>query len=224
MLLDADETIFDFKKSEKVSLMKALEMFSVPYTDADIQVYSGINLRFWKELEKGTVTREKLKVQRFEEFFKYMGVECDSEKFAAVYLNNLSQCSHLIDGAAKFVKKLHKHCKIYIATNGIAKTQKGRMERSSIKDDIDGMFISEEINFSKPDKRYFDFIFERLEIKDKSRVVIIGDSLTSDMQGGKNAGITTCHFSRDEKVSDSDLVDYSLNSYDDFWDILFDKQ
>lgn len=223
VLLDADETIFDFKKAEAYALQKMLERFSVPCDDDKIRLYSSINLKLWKALERSEVTRERLQSIRFEQFFEQIGVN-DIDPLLAndCYLTNLSDATILIDGAEEFVKELHKYCRIYMATNGLTKAQTGRFSKSAISEYIDGAFISEQIGYTKPDKEYFEFIFKQLNVCDKSRVVIIGDSLTSDMQGGRNAGITTCLYSRSGEHIDSHLCDYQIRCFSDFFDILFE--
>ncbi len=222
VLVDADETIFDFKKAEAHSFRQMLEQFSVEYTDERLALYSGINLRMWKALERGEVTRERLKTLRFEIFFSEIGVQdIDCVAVNDCYLTNLSNSAFLLDGAKEFVQKLSNYCRIYIATNGLTKAQTGRFAKSEVKDYIDGMFISELIGYSKPDKEYFDYIFNELEITDKSRVIMVGDSLTSDMQGGKNAGITTCLYNPGGECVDSCLCDYEITRFDEFFDILF---
>ncbi len=224
VLLDADETIFDFKRAEDHSLRLLLKSYDITPTDELVLQYSAINLALWKALERGEVTREKLKVERFEQFFTQIGrSDIDYAQANDRYLTNLSNSTFLIDNAEQFVRELHKYCKIYLATNGLTKAQTGRFSQSAIKDDFDGAFISEQIGFAKPDKAYFDYIFDTLKITDKSRVIIVGDSLTSDMLGGKNAGITTCLFNRSGSCVDSDLCDYQIDNFDDFFDILFEK-
>lgn len=222
VLLDADETIYDFKRAEAYALEKTLEYYGVEFTAQILSRYSEINLLMWKALERGEVSREELQPKRFEMFFSEIGIfDIDFKAVNDYYLYNLSQTSFMIDGATEFVKELHKYCKIYIATNGLSVAQNGRLKNSPIKNDVDGMFISEEIGFAKPDKAYYDFIFKKLDIRDKSRVIMLGDSLTSDMQGGKNAGITTCLFSRSGEFGESDLYDYAICEYNKFFDILF---
>ncbi len=224
VLLDADETIFDFKKAEAHSFKLMLEKFNVEYTDERLARYSAINLSLWKALERGEVTRERLKTLRFEQFFDEIGVkDIDVVAVNDCYLTNLSNSTFLIEGAKEFVKDLSKYCEIYLATNGLTKAQTGRFSQSAIKDYIDGVFISEQIGFAKPDKAYFDFIFKEIGVKDKSRVIIVGDSLTSDMQGGKNVGITTCLYNPNSDIADYDLCDYQIKEYDAFFDILFSK-
>ncbi len=224
VLLDADETIFDFQKAEAYSLKLMLESFSIGYTDERLALYSDINLQMWKALERGEVTREKLKTLRFEKFFSEIGVsDIDCVEVNDRYLTNLSNSTFMIDGAPQFVRELHTYCKIYLATNGLTKAQTGRFSKSEVKDCIDGVFISEQIGFAKPDKAYFDFIFDSINVTDKSRVIMLGDSLTSDMQGGRNAGITTCRYNRDGEIVNSDLCDYQITQYDEFFDILFSE-
>ena len=222
ILLDADETIFDFKRAEAHSFKQMLESFNVEYTDERLALYSEINLKMWKALERGEITRERLKTLRFEKFFELIGVSgIDCVAVNDSYLTNLSNSTFMIEGAVEFVKELSKYCKIYLATNGLTKAQTGRFEKSAVRDYIDSMFISEEIGYAKPDKAYFDYIFNALNITDKSRVIIVGDSLTSDMQGGKNAGVTTCLYSRNGGMVQSELCDYQIKDYNEFFDILF---
>lgn len=220
VLLDADETIFDFKLAERTALTMTAKEFGIEPTYDDVTVYSSINERLWKELELNTVTRDQLKSLRFMRWFEYLGVEADPTLFNERYANNLATAGFLFDDAEEFVKKLSALCDIYIVTNGLSKSQNGRMSRCSIKDHIKKMYVSEEIGFAKPDKQYFDFIFSDLDIKDKSKVIILGDSLSSDMQGGRNAGITTCRYVRSGEFMHSDLCDHEITEYSEFFDIL----
>lgn len=223
VLLDADETVFDFKRAEAHSFKLMLESFGVEYSDERLALYSAINLSMWKALEKGEVSRERLKTLRFERFFSEIGVEgIDCVAVNDSYLTNLSNSTFMLPGAPEFVKELSDYCKIYLATNGLTKAQTGRFSQSAIKDYIDGVFISEQIGYAKPDKAYFDYIFNELGITDTSRIIMLGDSLTSDMQGGKNAGITTCRYSANGEIVDSDLCDYQISDYNQFFNILFD--
>lgn len=223
VLLDADETVFDFKKAEAHSLKGVMEHFGVEFNDDRLKLYSEINLSLWKQLEKKEVTRDRLKTLRFERFFSAIGVEgLDYDEINLRYLNNLSNSTFLLDGAKEFVEELHKYAKIYIATNGLTIAQTGRLSQSAIRDYVDGMFISEQIGYAKPDKAYFDYILDSIGCTDKSRVIILGDSLTSDMLGGRNAGITTCLYNSSGTIVESDLCDYQITDYGEFFDILFE--
>ncbi|MBQ3284380.1 MAG: YjjG family noncanonical pyrimidine nucleotidase [Ruminococcus sp.] len=223
VLLDADETVYDFKRAEKTAVSLTLHQFGVDPTDEVTALYSDINLSCWKMLERGELDREELKSYRFQKLFERIGAQpVDYTAVNATYESNLSHQAFLLDGALDFVKKLHQYCKIYMATNGLTIPQTGRFNRAAFKPYVDGIYISEQIGVSKPDKAYFDYIFCDLNITDKSRVIMVGDSLTSDMLGGRNAGLTTCRYLNGAEPSHSDLCDYEIQTYDEFFDILFD--
>ena len=222
VLLDADETVYDFKLAEKTAVSLTLERFGVTPADDVVARYSAINLSCWKALERGELSREDLKPTRFRMLFEQFGARpVDYGAVNDTYENNLSYQVFLLDGALEFVKKLHEHCKIYLATNGLTIPQTGRYSRSAVKPYVDGVYISEQIGASKPDKAYFDYIFRDLGITDRSRVIMLGDSLTSDMLGGRNAGVMTCHYLNGAAPSHSPLCDYEIATYDEFFDILF---
>lgn len=222
VLLDADETVYDFKLAEKTAVSHTLERFGVTPTDEVVTRYSAINLSCWKALERGELSREDLKPTRFQMLFEQLGAQpVDFHAVNDTYEHNLSHQAFLLDGALEFVKELHEHCGIYLATNGLTIPQTGRFNRAAVKPYVDGIYISEQIGASKPDKAYFDYIFRDLGITDKSRVIMLGDSLTSDMRGGRNAGITTCHYLNGEAPSHSPLCDYEIAAYDEFFPILF---
>lgn len=220
VLIDADDTIFDFKKAEYHAFKKTLNAFGKDCTDDEVRLYSEINLKNWKDLEKGLINRETLKTQRFEEWFSLMGYSLDAQAFNAMYAPSLGEFSFLINGAEEFLKKLSTICDVYIVTNGLTVTQTKRFNQSCIKSYIRKIYISESIGYSKPDKNFFEFCINDIGEYDKSKYIIMGDSLTSDMQGGRNAGIKTCRFCVDGKVTGSKLCDFEITEYKEFFDIL----
>lgn len=218
VLIDADETLLDFTKSQEEALKNTLRINGYPWSREINEIYSDENLKLWKKFERGEVTRARLKIERFENFFRILGIEgADIEKINRDYVDCLSACGFINDGALELCKTLCGACGLYIATNGLRKAQEGRLERSGLKPYIDGMFISDVVGFQKPSKEYFDFIFSTLGITDKSKVIILGDSLTSDMQGGRNAGITTCLFDPLDQVAlPHPLCDCKIRNLTDF--------
>ena len=223
VLLDADETVYDFQLAEKTAVSRTLAHFGVEPTDEVVSLYSACNLWCWKALERGELAREALKSQRFAMLFEKLGREpVDFSAVNDMYLENLALCGFMLPGATEFVKKLHEEydVKIYLATNGLTVPQTGRYVRSGIDRYVDGIYISEQIGASKPTKEYFDHIFADLGVTDKSRVIILGDSLTSDMQGGRNAGITTCRYLREGEPDGDPRCDYEITSYDQFFDLI----
>lgn len=221
VLLDADGTIFDFVGAEHDAILQTAKNFGFIPSDEDIEVYSKINLSFWKELEKGLVSKKELTVLRFIKWFEFLGINVDPVMFDYKYQDNLTLQGRVYPDTIDFLRKLSDICNIYVVTNGLSNCQRGRMENSSVKAYIKGMYISGDIGYEKPDVRFFDYVFSDLNIQNKDEVIIIGDSITSDMQGGKNAGITTCLYSRNKSLSSNTLCDYIITDYNQLFDIIF---
>lgn len=194
LLFDADETLLDFPAAEKASLKKVCEKFGIAYSEEIRKTFSDINLALWKQLEKGLITRDLIKSRRFEQFADTLGISADPKEMAPFYVSNLAECAFLLDGADALCKKLSLDYDLYIVTNGIASVQKKRLAKSGLLPYFKSVFISEEVGSQKPEKKFFDYIFESIPEKNKSKTIIIGDSMSSDILGGINAGIDTCFF------------------------------
>lgn len=221
LLFDADETLFDFKKALCVSLSKALESFGLECDNKTIETYDEINEKYWRLYEHGKITREQLRIDRCEEFFKTIGVDCDPKKFDDRYLENLGRCPYLLNGADKLCAELSKRYKMAIVTNGIAEMQKKRIKYSPIKEYFEHVFISEEAGFQKPDKRFFDYALCFYPDFKREEILIIGDSLTADIKGGNNAGIATCWLNRSgKKAYGYYKIDYEARSYEELKKLL----
>ena len=200
VLLDLDDTLLDFKKSEANAISKTLEKMGVPVTPALIARYSEINEMMWKKLERGERTRDQILTERFEYLYNEIGLDIDALKTWKVYENILSHGHYFTDGAPELLEALYKKYDLYLVSNGTASVQKGRLESSGIEKYFKGIFISQNIGFNKPDKRFFDNVAKSIPCFDPSLAVIIGDSMTSDIQGGINAGIRTIWFNANGKT------------------------
>lgn len=190
LLFDADDTLLDFHKDEKEALIKALTHFNVPATEENIKIYSEINQGMWRQLEKGELTKPELKRTRFKKFFDAIGFQCDEEPLAVneYYLSLLGEGGNTLEGAVQTVKLLkEKGFELHIITNGVAATQAKRLKRSGLLPYVNEVFVSETIGYQKPRKEYFDAVLEKIEEKDKKKILVIGDSLTSDIKGAMNA-------------------------------------
>ena len=161
---------------------------------------SRINDGLWKALERKEVTKEELKIKRFELFLKENSLDADFASMAKLYTENLSRQPFVMEGAKELLLSLQNDFEIYIITNGIAFVQRGRMGASSINNLFKKLYISEEMGFEKPDIRYFERVFDDIENFDPKRALIIGDSLSSDIKGAVNCGIDSCYFSPSGKL------------------------
>ncbi|MGE7835300.1 YjjG family noncanonical pyrimidine nucleotidase [Viridibacillus arvi] len=194
ILFDVDDTLFDFSKSEKNALHKTFVEFGLPTGLADYEAtYKEISMMLWRDLEQGLITLPKLGVERFKRLFHTHELEIHADKFSSVYLGYLGKEIHPIQGAVEVCDNL-SGCRLSIITNGFKDVQISRIGGSPLSNTFEHIFISEEIGFQKPEKGIFDYAFSKLQITDKEKVLIVGDSLTSDIQGGINYGIDTCWF------------------------------
>ena len=198
LLFDVDRTLLDFNKSEKIALKKTLEDFGFFYNEQIRDRYAAINHYYWGEFEKGTMEKQKILTARFEDLFREFGFLGDSVEFDRYYRNELSKIAELIDGADKLLIRLRqKGYQIYYVTNGTREVQWPRLKKSGLEKLADGIFISEEIGFQKPEKAYFEIVFSKIPDFKLEDAVIIGDSLTSDILGGINMGIDTVWYNPD---------------------------
>ncbi len=192
LLFDLDSTLWDFHSAENYALTKLLEKQGVDDVDAYIDVYVPMNRAMWRSLEKDEITREELVETRFAKLFDHFGFEKDGKELAAEYEAILSTQGQTIDGAEEMLHTLsNAGYELYAATNGITTIQKGRLEHSSVTKYFKKVFISEELKVAKPSPLFFERVAKDIPDFDKETAVMIGDSLTADIQGGINAGIDT---------------------------------
>lgn len=219
LLLDLDETLFDFSKSEKFAIDKLMEKYNIPVTEENRRLYSKINDEKWKKLERGELTRPQLFRERFDDFLKKTGVTADTDEANLSYMQFLSQASFILDGALETCKKLSGNYSLYLVTNGTKIVQNGRLSGSPIMKYIKDVFISEEIGFNKPQKEYFDYVLEHIEEKDKTKILVVGDSLSSDIAGAENSGLDSCWVNRKKQKNVSDAT-YTISCITEIFDIL----
>ena len=192
LFLDLDDTILDFRQAEHTAITRTLSAFGIDPTEEITEAYRRINLRCWKELERGTLTRDDLKRVRFEKLFQQFGVEADVQAVSDTYMDFLGQGHWFLPGAEEAVERLSKKYRLFLASNGTASVQKGRMTSANLYRFFEQCFVSEEVGAAKPSKAFFDAAFAKIEGFDPAKAMMVGDSLSSDILGGINAGIRTC--------------------------------
>jgi len=212
LFLDLDDTILDFKKAEFIAIGKTIADFGAAPTDAVRHRYHEINKWHWEQLEKGTMTRSEILVNRFKVLFAELGMEVDAQKVARTYEKNLSQGHWFLPGAEETVDALSKKYRLFLASNGTASVQKGRMTSANLYRFFETVFVSQEIGHNKPSKAYFDACFASIPGFDPAKAMIVGDSLSSDIQGGINAGIRTVWVNPDHKDCGHIRPDYEIEA------------
>ena len=212
LFLDLDDTILDFKMAERVAIGKTIGQFGLEPTEEILQLYHEINKWHWEQLELGRLTRAEVLVNRFAVLFENMGKTVDAAACARAYGENLAIGHWFLPGAEEAVEALSKKYRLFLASNGTASVQHGRMTSANLYRFFETVFVSQEIGHNKPSKEYFDACFARIPDFDPAKAMIVGDSLSSDIQGGINAGIRTVWVNPDRKSSGGIRPDYEIEA------------
>lgn len=229
-LFDLDQTLLDFHASEYIGLKQIIESHGQTFTDELYQYFKKNNKELWIKYEKAIITRDQLFETRFRLLFEKCNVDTsnmDLLKINAEFINIMSHNGVLMKGALEFLKKLRNdipNSKIIIITNGAKLNAEGRIKSTGLDAYYDDIFISEVIGVNKPSIEFFNIVMNSIN-EPKESCIVIGDSLSSDMQGAKNAGLTSCWFMPEGNVDiDKNMKDYDINykasSFDELYDIL----
>lgn len=217
LLIDLDDTLLNFKESEKHALEKVLEKYNIPNTKDNIELYSNINKSYWEKFERKEISREKLMVERYKDFFNLLKVEADSfEEVNNLYFSWLKEFAFPYEETYDFLSEcLRRNINLYLCSNGENIVQERRIELSSLNKYFKKIYISQEIGYFKPDKKFFDFVLKDAKLSN-DQVFMLGDSLTSDIQGAFNASIKSIWLNRNGKRG-NEKVNYEIHSLMEFF-------
>ncbi len=200
LFFDLDNTLLDFYKAEKSAVRLVLKQFSLPFDDTAVSTYSAINKSYWERFEKGEIKKDEIFEGRFHTFLDHYGLTADVPAIAKQYFKNLAEGYFTVTGATEILEYLKKKgYLIYATTNGVSFTQFNRIEHSGLKPYFDGVFVSEEVGFQKPKREYFEYAINHIKPCQRSEILVIGDSQSSDILGGINAELDTCWFNFENK-------------------------
>jgi len=221
IFFDLDDTILDFHWAEREALSHTLIHFGIDPKEEILNSYSRHNAREWQRLERGEITREEVKVNRYKALFDELGVSFSPAEATAFYENELGKGYRFVDGALEMLEEGRKKYRLFLVSNGLKNTQTKRLGNANLYPYFSEVFISEEVGYNKPDARYFQAVFEKIPHFARAESVIIGDSLTSDIKGGINVGITTVWFCQnDDKKNLPNEVgiypDYTITKLEEF--------
>lgn len=215
VLLDADNTLFDFDAAERAALRRAMEERGYPFNAETEGAYLTINRALWSVFDRGEIAQEVLVVERFRRLNARLDGDADPVRFNHDYLTYLGQSSQLLPGAEALCRDLARQCTLALCTNGVARVQHARLEASPLTPYLSGVFISEELGCQKPQAEFFTQVFQSMHIADPSRCVMVGDGLASDIQGGINAGIDTIWYAPKGQPPRPDVTPtFTARSYD----------
>lgn len=222
VLWDVDQTLLDFNLSQAYALKESFERFGLEMKENALPLYADINNIYWKRHELGEVSKEELLTGRFRTLFEKLGVSGVAvDEFAAAYQRALGSVFYFRDDSYTLCSRLKGRVRQYAVTNGVTATQKNKLRLSGLDKILDGVFISEEIGYPKPQREYFERCFEKIPDFKKEGAIIVGDSLSSDIRGGNEAGIACCWYNPQGKERPLDLrIDYEIKNLWELEEIL----
>lgn len=223
LLWDMDETLLNFAAAERAAINALFQEFGFgECSDAMLERYSKINRSYWERLERKELTKPEILVGRFRDFFEAEGLDSTvAAEFNEKYQLSLGDTIVFRDDSYNIVKSLRGKVKQYVVSNGTIAAQTKKLRLSGFGELMDGVFLSEDLGVEKPDILFFKKVFEKIHPEDKSQVMIVGDSLTSDIQGGNNAGIMTCWYNPEQKPYQGDLrIDHEIRDLHEVYDLI----
>lgn len=225
ILWDNDNTLMDFEYSLHKALKACFEAFDLSINDQIIARYEEINSAYWKRLERGEITKAQLLDGRFIDLFGELGYQVDVAAFRKLFQVELGSYYSYLDNSIEICKKLHGNVKQYIVTNGVEETQIRKIKAAGFYELMEEIFISGVIGYEKPRKEFFDYCLKQIEEKDPDKILIVGDSLTSDIAGGNHAGIRTCWYNPKGKTAGEEyVIDYEIQNLEQIFEVIYGKR
>ncbi len=223
ILWDIDGTLLDFKAAERQAMKNCFAAYGLgECSDEMIARYAKINDKYWELLEKGGITRLELFSARFRDFFETERIAFyDYDAFNMEYQSQLGEMVIFRDNGYELIKELKGHVKQYAVTNGSYNVQSRKLAKSGLIDLFEDCFISDQIGVEKPAVEFFNYVKANIEKVSDEEILIVGDSLTSDMKGGNNAGIRCCWYNPQKKENNKGIrIDYEITDLEEVKKIL----
>ena len=220
IIFDLDHTLFDTEQSESKAFSHTLSAAGIPDAEQHISTYREINVALWAKVERGEITPQQVRTLRFEGLVDALRLDVDPLHLADEFVAGLGANGDLYEGAHTVLATLSEHKALAIVTNGLGEVQRARIKRLNIEHFFDAVVISAEVGTAKPGTDIFDLVFAELDQPSKDGVLMVGDSLTSDIQGGKNYGIATCWYNpHGKEARPSDRVTYEITDLSELHDL-----
>lgn len=224
IMMDIDNTLLDFDAAERKALLETLQQFSLPCDEAAISRYHEINSSLWGELNKGKIRRDKLVVERFDRFVKEVGAAAKATELNRAYTEHLATHADVIPGAEEALQELAEVATMIAVSNGTESVERGRLKLSGFEKYFDDIFISEAVGVSKPNPKIFQMAMRKLGIEHSDKVLVVGDSLSADIQGGVNAGLDTCWVNMNGLENESGLTPtYEVKALSELYPIVMEE-
>lgn len=221
VFIDLDNTLIDFNECARHSIINAFEQLGFEYTDKVFETFICENVKIWKRLEKGEITKAELRANRWNIILGRLGIEYDGTVIEEMFENGVAKGAYAVDGAYELLDYLRGKYKLYVVSNGFRFVQESRLKIGNFEKYFDNIFVSEDVGIPKPAKEFFDYCFEKLDHPEKEDIILIGDSLTADISGGNSYGIDTIWFNKNnEPLPESVNPTYTVNALKEIENIL----
>lgn len=225
ILFDIDDTIIDYNKDLAKAFREAMDAIGYDYTEEMLEDYKEIDLKLWRLFEDKEITIQEVYIKRFEIFFEKYNIKANPENFNKLLGIGFQKTGTPVEGAKEVLEKLSDEYELVITSNGPKNQQYFRLDNADFSKYFSKVFLSEEVGYNKPDVKFFDAVFNSIENKDKSKILIIGDSLSSDIRGGINAGIDTCWFNMRNKGNTSNIQPtYEINNLQEVVELINNEE
>lgn len=221
LLFDADNTLFDFDRANRIAFESACASAGLVYSDELLRRYEAHNNACWAMFDRGEKSKDFIVVERFRRFFAELGVDASPETANEAHLSTLATCSFPAPYSVEVCARLSQTHRLFLVTNAVASVQRGRLAKAEIRPYIEAAFISEEAGAQKPTTAYFDYVFAHIDGITRDNCLVIGDSLSSDIQGANNYGLPCCWYNpKRAKNSPGLRIDYEITDLRELYDIV----
>lgn len=221
LLIDLDNTLIDFNECARHSIINAFDELGLEYTPHVFETFICENVKIWKRLEKGEITKPQLRANRWNIILGKLGIDFDGTVLEEMFESGVAKGAYAVEGAYDLLEYLQGKYSLYIVSNGFRFVQESRLKIGDFEKYFDGVFVSEDIGIPKPAKEFFDYCFKNINNPPKKDVFLIGDSITADILGGINYGIDTIWFNKnDEPLPESIKPTYTVNTLEEIKKIL----
>ena len=221
LLIDLDNTLIDFNECARHSIINAFDELGFTYTEKVFETFICENVKIWKRLEKGEITKPQLRANRWNIILGKLGIDFDGTVIEEMFENGVAKGAYPVDGAYDLLDYLYGKYQMYIVSNGFRFVQESRLKIGDFEKYFDGVFVSEDIGIPKPAKEFFDYCFESLNNPSKAEILLIGDSISADITGGINYGLDTIWFNKNnEPLPENIAPTYTVRSLEEIKNIL----
>ncbi len=221
VLIDLDNTIIDFNECARHSIISIFKKFNLPYSDNVFSTFITENVKIWKRLEKGEIDKATLRANRWNIIFNKLGSEFDGPTVEDLFEKGVAMGAYPVDGAYELLDYLSKKYELYIVSNGFRFVQESRLKIGDFNKYFKGIFVSEDIGIQKPDTRFFDYCYKKINSPPKNELILIGDNLHADILGGNNFGIYTIWFNKNSEENTTEISpSYTVEKLADIKNIL----